>query len=139
MVHHIAQSIYEAISFKKGEQPDFNNLKSYFITQGLFINNKGEEPMVKPVDEYITFIKTLINAGTVLCLEESEISSDIQLFGKVGTITSQYKLDFETSSGSFTRYGVNLFQVIKHHGQWLVVSMSWDDKENQELFQSELI
>ena len=138
MVHHIAQNIYEAISFDKGKEPNYSQLTSYFISEGLFINNKGDEPMVKSVEGYVSFVKTLINSGNILSLNESEISSDIQLFGKVGTITSRYKLEFTTSSGNFTRYGVNLFQVIKHHGQWLVASMCWDDKENQELFTTDL-
>ena len=31
---------------------------SYFIVEGLFINNEGENPMVKPLKDDVVFIKS---------------------------------------------------------------------------------
>lgn len=133
MPTHITKEVYAAISFEKGLVPHYDNLVSNFITEGLFINNKGETPIIKPINEYVTFIKNNVEAGNILSLRESEIDLTISLFGNVGNITSKYKLDFETKEGNFTKYGVNLFQIIKKDTQWKVVSMCWDDRDDKIL------
>ena len=46
MVENIPKSIYENFSFKEGEKPNFDKMLEHFIPEGLFINNKGETPMV---------------------------------------------------------------------------------------------
>ena len=134
MPTNITKEVYKAISFEKGSAPDYDNLISNFITEGLFINNKGETPMIKPINDYITFIKSNVDAGNILSLTESEIDSTVSIFGNVGNIISQYKLDFETSAGTFTKYGINLFQIIKKESEWKITSMCWDDKDDKELF-----
>ena len=135
MPKNITTKIYQSISFKKDSLPQYQNLISNFIDEGLFINNKGDTPMIKPINEYIKFIKTNVDAGNILSLEESEIDISISLFGNVGNIVSQYKLEVETPNGSFTKYGVNLFQIIKKDSQWFVTSMCWDDRDDKSLLE----
>ena len=135
MPKNITKKVYESISFEKGFAPQYENLIANFIDEGLFINNKAEVPMIKPINDYVTFIKKNVNMGNIVSLKESEIDSSISLFGSVGNIVSQYRLDFETSSGKFTKYGVNLFQIIKHDSEWKIVSMCWDDKDDKSLLE----
>lgn len=135
MPTNITKEVYESISFEKGSLPHYDNLISNFIGQGLFINNKGETPMIKSINDYVTFIKNNVDAGNILSLRESEIDVSISLFGNVGNIVSKYQLDFETSSGSFTKFGVNLFQIIKQDSKWKISSMCWDDKDDKSLFE----
>ncbi len=129
----ITQKVYEAISFDKGSNPSYEKLKACFIDEGLFINNKGDSPMIKSVDDYIAFIKEMVNNKNILSLSEKELKFECQVIGKVASITSSYQLDFETQQGSMTRYGVNLFQLIFKDGEWLISSMCWDDKEDKSL------
>ena len=78
-------------------------------------------------------IKNNIENGNILSIQETEISQNIQVFGNVAQITSDYKLVFEGKQSSQVRYGVNLFQVINNNGQWLVSSMCWDDRNDKSL------
>lgn len=133
MLKDIPSKVYEGISFSKGSTPDFELLKSCFIEQGIFINNKGDKPIIKPVLDYISMIKNNIENGNILSIQETEISQNIQVFGNVAQITSDYKLVFEGKQSSQVRYGVNLFQVINNNGQWLVSSMCWDDRNDKSL------
>ena len=135
MPKNITKEVYASISFEKGSEPQYKNLISNFIDEGLFINNKGETPLIKPINDYIEFIKNNVTAGNILSLTETEIDSSISLFGNVGNIISQYKLDFETSTGNFTKYGINLFQIIKKDSEWKIASMCWDDKDDKSLFE----
>lgn len=129
----IPNYVYESFSFKEGGQPDFETLLSYFLPQGLFINNKGDSPRVRSLQEFVAFMKGNIDAGDIISICESEIDNTVAIFGKVGHIVSRYKLEAETPNGLQTRYGVNLFQMIKSGEVWKISSMCWDDYEDQRL------
>ena len=133
MLKDIPAKIYSAISFDKGCRPDFELLESSFIELGVFINNKGESPVIKSVPDYVAMIETNIENGNIVSIKESEICNNIQVFGNVAQVSSEYELIFEGKNGTQTRYGVNLFQLINNNGNWLVTSMCWDDREDKSL------
>lgn len=133
MPSNITKEVYDAISFDEGDMPNYVNLLSNFIDEGLFINNKGESPMIKPINDYVNFIKSNVEAGNILSIKETEIKRNIQLFGNVGSIISQYKLEANSRSGRQIRYGVNLFQIIKNGTEWKISSMCWDDNDDESL------
>ena len=135
MPKNIAKEVYESFSFQEGSQPNYERLLSYFVVEGLFISNKGEAPMVKPLKNFVAFIKSNIDAGNILSINESEIENNVTLFGKVGHIVSRYKLEAKTPNGMQTRYGVNLLQLTKYGSEWKISSMCWDDYEDQRLFE----
>jgi hypothetical protein len=134
MLKNFTEELYQAISFHKGSAPNYAALKSRFLQEGILINNKGEAPVIKTIDKYVEFIKGNVEAGNILALTESEISSCIEIYGDVGNITSRYQLLFEISTGVFVRYGINLIQVIRRDSQWYISSMCWDDREDQSMF-----
>jgi len=136
MLESIPKTVYEAISFKSGDLPNFKLLKSSFIEQGIFINNKGETPIIKSVTEYISMISSNIDNGNIVSIHEKELISQIEVFGRVAQIKSEYSLVFEGKSGTQVRYGVNLFQVISFGSKWLISSMCWDDKADTSLIKS---
>ena len=65
MPANIPAEIYRYFSFKEGGRPDFESMLSYFIPEGLFINNKGDNPLVKPLAEFVSFIKANIDSGNI--------------------------------------------------------------------------
>lgn len=134
MLSNIPKFVYSGISFRKGETPELSILKEAFLPEGLFINNKGETPIVKGVKEYIDMVSKNIEAGNILSINEVEESQEILVFGKVAQISSKYTLTFEGSTHSQTRYGVNLFQLILKNDTWFVASMCWDDKTDKSLW-----
>ena len=129
----IPSKVYEGISFEKGTMPNFDLLSSCFIEQGLFINNKGDSPIVKPVNDYVQMIKTNIDNGNILAIKETELSNEVEVFGNVAQIQSKYELKFEGKQSNQTRYGVNLFQLIKCDEEWLISAMCWDDRADRSL------
>ena len=133
-MQNIPSRVYKGISFKKGAMPDLELLKSCFIKEGIFINNKAESPVIKPVLDYVDMISNNIENGNILAIRETEISQNIQIFGRVAQISSNYELYFEGENVSQIRYGVNLFQLINVNGQWLISSMCWDDRNDKSLF-----
>ena len=135
MLKNIPTKVYEGISFEKGSFPNLSTLSNYFIDEGIFINNKGTEPVIKSVPQYIQMISSNIENGNILSIKESELENSIQIYGKVAQVSSKYCLEFEGKGGFSTRYGVNLFQLILHNETWLISSMCWDDREDKSLFE----
>tara|TARA_Y100000296_G_C4945880_1_gene143788 strand:+ start:93 stop:509 length:417 start_codon:yes stop_codon:yes gene_type:complete len=133
MLKEIPAKVYRGISFEKGGSPDFDLLASCFVEQGIFINNKGDTPVIKTVPAYISMIGSAIESGTIISIKEMELSSSIQIYGKIAQISSEYELTFEGKQGIQTRYGVNLFQLIFQNDQWLISSMCWDDRADKSL------
>jgi hypothetical protein len=133
MPNEIPSRIYQGISFLRGEAPDFKLLASCFIEQGIFINNKGESPVIKSVPDYFSMIGSAIESGVIISLQETELSQSIQIYGKVAQISSEYQLIFEGKQGKQIRFGVNLFQLILKNECWLVSSMCWDDRPDKSL------
>ena len=133
MLKEVPAKVYRGISFEKDGSPDFDLLASCFIEQGIFINNKGETPVIKTVPAYISMIGSAIESGMIISIKERELSSSIQTYGKIAQISSEYELTFEGKQGIQTRYGVNLFQLIFHNDQWLISSMCWDDRADKSL------
>ncbi len=133
MIQNIPAQVYQCISFAKGTTPDLELLASYFIKEGVFINNKGESPIIKPVFDYIAMIKNNIENGNIVSIQETEIAQSVQTFGNVAHISSEYQLIFEGKQGSQIRYGVNLFQLILDNGEWRISAMCWDDRADQSL------
>lgn len=135
MLKELPKEVYKAISFEQGNKPDFDFLVSLFIENGLFINNKGEQPVIKTVPDYVKMIETNIDNGNIVSIKEEEISNEVIEFGNVAQITSKYELVFEGALGSQTRYGVNLFQLIRQNESWSVSSMCWDDRTDKSLIE----
>ena len=133
MLQEIPSTVYRGISFSKGSQPNYELLTSCFINHGIFINNKGDAPVIKSVPDYMSMLGQAIDNGAIVSIEESELSHSIQRFGKVAQISSAYQLKFEGKQGMQTRFGVNLFQLIFQNGQWLIASMCWDDRPDKTL------
>lgn len=133
MLKEIPSKVYQGISFEKDGSPNFDLLASCFIEQGMFINNKGETPVIKAVSAYIAMIRSAIENGTIVSIKEIELSNSIQAHGKVAQISSEYELTFEGKQGIQTRYGVNLFQLILQNDKWLISSMCWDDRADKSL------
>lgn len=133
MLNQIPSQVYRCISFNAGEVPPLQELRKYFVHDGIFINNKGEQPLIKRVDDYIQMLADNIANGNILAITESELSQQVQVYGKVAQIRSDYQLVFQGKAGVQTRYGVNLFQLIQQGDQWLVTAMCWDDKTDKSL------
>lgn len=133
MLKDIPSIVYKGISFSKGSKPNFDTLPPCFIEKGLFVNNKGNSPVIMSVSDYIFMLNTNVDNGNIVSIEETELSNNVSTFGGVAQISSEYKVTFEGKNGLHTRFGINLFQLIEMNGKWLISSMCWDDRSDKSL------
>jgi hypothetical protein len=122
---------YRAISFKQGQQLNFDDIKTYFIPQAQLINFRNDTLEVLTIDQFVYFYKDFIKANDITSFYEEEIKGSTDQFGRIAQRISTYKTYINTMD-SVAQRGINSFQLIKTPRGWKVSGIIWD-VESQKL------
>ena len=133
-IHKVVNKLYANISFKKNTSPTLAKLKDIFYGKGMLLNNSTGQPKQYTLQEFTSIIEGQVNAGKVLAFEEKEVSSETELFGNIAHCFSTYETGYLlTGRDEFiNKRGINSIQLIKVNGKWLILSIIWNE-ENEEL------
>jgi len=124
---------YAAISFPKGETPDYDALRAIFTEDAVLQNYRNDTLESFSINDFVTGFKAGIDSGEMTAFQEEELGGKTEYFGKIGHRISAYASYFEGSS-EIGEKGVNSFQLLKENGQWLVSAIIWDvEKEGQAI------
>lgn len=129
----VINSLYDSISFKKGNRPDLQQLKKLFIDEARLIRTNKDSHEIMSVDDFINSFNTRIDAGDFIEFREYEIKKKIEMFGGIAHAFSTYETDFETPGGKLNARGINSIQLMETDGEWKVVTIFWynEDDENK--------
>lgn len=116
---------YTAISFKKGENPRFSEIKDYFIPQAQLINFRGDTAQITSIDQFTELYKQFVAANHINLFYEEEIFGRTEQFGRIAHRISTYKT-YLNRMDTVEERGVNSFQLIKTKTGWKVSSIIWD-------------
>ncbi|GGH21636.1 hypothetical protein [Mucilaginibacter phyllosphaerae] len=116
---------YTAISFKKGEQPRFDEIKNYFIPQTQMINFRADTAGFTNLPAFVNLYKQFVNTNHIRLFYEEELYGKNEQFGKIAHRISTYKTYLNTMD-TIAERGVNSFQLIKTPRGWKVSSIIWD-------------
>lgn len=116
---------YAAISFKKGEEPQYDSIKNYFIPKAQLINFRNDTMQVTSIDQFVYLYRTFIESDSVKMFYEKEIYGKTEQYGRVASRISTYKTYLNTMDKPEER-GVNSFQLVKTPQGWKVSSIIWD-------------
>lgn len=116
---------YAAISFKKGEQPQYDSIKNCFIPKAQFISFRSDSMRVLNLEQFVYLYRTFIESDSVTMFHEKEIYGKTEQFGKIASRISTYKTYLNTMDKTEER-GVNSFQLVKTPDGWKVSSIIWD-------------
>lgn len=133
-IDKVVNKLYANITFKPKQSPTLSKLKDIFYGKGLFINNSADDPMTFTLQEFTDKIRGQVKSGKVKAFREEELSSKVELFGKVAHCFSTYESGYILAGRDdyVTKRGINSIQLIKVNGKWLIVSVTWNE-ENEEL------
>lgn len=133
-IDKVINNLYSYLTFEKKETPKLDKLKYIFYGKGLFVNNSADEPNSYTLLEFKDIIHTQIRTGKVLAFKEEELSSKVELFGKIAQCFSTYEAGYILAGRDdyITKRGINSIQLVKVNGKWLIVSVIWNE-ENEEL------
>lgn len=116
---------YSVISFKKGEQPRFDEIPNYFLPEAQLINFRTDTADVSSIKRFIAAYKKFVADNKVQLFYEEEVYGKTEQFGKIAHRISTYKTYMNTMDTVAER-GVNSFQLIKTPQGWKVSSIIWD-------------
>ncbi|AMR34297.1 hypothetical protein A0256_24010 [Mucilaginibacter sp. PAMC 26640] len=116
---------YLAISFKKGEQPRFDEIQNYFIPEAQLINFRTDTADVSSIKRFVAAYKKYVADNKVQLFYEEEIYGKNEQFGKIAHRISTYKTYLNTMD-TVSERGVNSFQLVKTPTGWKVSSIIWD-------------
>jgi hypothetical protein len=129
----VINSLYDSISFKKGERPDLDKLQKLFIDEARLIRTTKDSHEFMKVEDFLSSFNTRIDAGEFIEFREYEIKNKIEMFGGIAHAFSTYETDFETPGGKLEARGINSIQLIEMNNEWKVVSIFWynEDEANK--------
>lgn len=116
---------YACISFKQGEQLNFEHIKDYFIPRAQLINFRSDSMDILSIGQFVEMYKELITSNAVSSFYEEEIKGTTEQFGRVAQRISSYKTYINTMD-SVAERGVNSFQLVKTAQGWKVSAIIWD-------------
>ena len=132
-IEAVIKSLYDSISFKKGERPGLQKLEKLFIDEARLIRTTKDSHEIMSVGDFVSSFNTRIDAGDFIEFREYEIKKKIEKFGKIAHVLSTYESDFETPGGKLNARGINSIQLMDINGEWKVVTIFWynEDDENK--------
>ena len=132
-INKVVNKLYTNLTFKQKETPTLAKLKDIFYGKGLFINNSADDPKSYTLHEFTSIIEEQIRLGKVEAFKEEELSSKVELFGKIAHCFSTYEAGFILAGRDdyITKRGINSIQLIKVNGKWLIVSVVWNEEDEE--------
>lgn len=116
---------YACISFKQGEQLNFEHIKDCFIPRAQLINFRSDSMDILSIGQFVEMYKGLITSNAVSSFYEEEIKGTTEQFGRIAQRISSYKTYINTMD-SVAERGVNSFQLVKTAQGWKVSTIIWD-------------
>jgi len=116
---------YKCISFKKGEQVNYDDVKNYFMPQAQMFNFRNDTLEIFTINQFVDLFRNFIESNSITSFYEEEIRGTTDQFGRVAQRISTYRT-YINSMDSITERGVNSFQLVKTPQGWKVSSIIWD-------------
>ena len=126
----IVAAVYSVISGGKGQQRDWDRMRSLFVPDARLIpaiagKDGHNDALMLTVDGYIERSGArLTNDGFF----ERSIHNDMQQFGNIVQIWSTYESRHDAADEKPFARGINSFQLLKDGDRYWVVNIFWDSE-----------
>lgn len=127
-LNHLIAEFFRAVSFEEGKAPQYKNIHTLFIKQGLLIKNTSETPEISNIRQFIEPREAMVSAGELTRFQEVELSEVTEIFGNVAHRFSVYAKSGTMKGIPFEARGMITTQFIKTSEGWRISSMAWDDE-----------
>lgn len=122
----IIEAVYDVISGPKGQERDWNRMRSLFVPGARLISARtGKDGVtsahVMSVDDYIRLGDPLLKKDGFF---EREAHRTEDRFGNIAQVFSTYESRHEKDDKPFQR-GINSFQLLFDGKRWWVVTIYW--------------
>ncbi len=127
----IVKTLYDAISFSTGAEPDWDRLRSLFYLGATLTHAKADKTDVMDVEGFISGGRKVIKSRKLASFYESEASRKIDSYGRIAQVFSTYESRTSPADPQPFSRGINSIQLLKENGRWWVLSIFWADESTE--------
>jgi hypothetical protein len=127
----IVGALYDVISGPKGQQRDWDRMRSLFLPDARLIpsrldrNTHRADAVILSIDGYIERSSPLMVGSGFF---ERSIRNEIEQFGNIAHIWSTYESRHATTDAQPFARGINSIQLLKSGDRYYIVQILWDSE-----------
>jgi hypothetical protein len=125
----LVRGLYASVTFEPGTLPDWDYVRSFFITEAVFGVRKSRTLMdVLDLDGFVDWWLDDIEKHSLQekGLEESMEKMKMTVYGHIAQCFVVYKVRLLTPAGAPGQLGLDSFALMKKDGRWWIVSITND-------------
>ncbi len=128
-INQLTNRFFDLFTNTNNQIPKVNDLRTFFLPNGIIINNSGDEPAIYDLDSFIKPRIELLTNGTLLNFSEREVSHQTEIHENIARRTSHYEKSGELNGKYFEGKGLKMMQFIKVKNNWILASVVWTDEK----------
>lgn len=133
----IVNAIYDTVSFRDGEEPNWNRFRSLFSSNAQLIRIAQDGVKIMNIENFVLSFTERIKSGEMRSFYEEEISRKTHSFGSIAQVFSSYKKRINTEEPESAVRGINSFQLYFDGQRWWISSLLWEDEWGDKLIPKE--
>jgi len=128
----IIRALYDSISFRAGEQPDSNRLRSLFMPGAQLIHVKTDVVDTMDVETFVARLIQQVEAGSLTEFIEAELARRTETFGNIAQVFSTFETRLITDYRSSSARGIHSIQLMRYGDRWWITNLLWDDEQSDK-------
>ncbi len=122
------QAFYEAISFREGEEPDWEGMKAVFLPNARLTRLTPEGIEYFDLQTFEAMAMEMLDRGVYTSFFEQEVARRAEVFGAFAHVLSAYETKRSPNAKACLARGVNSIQLLWDGQGWRVLSLLWDEE-----------
>lgn len=124
----IVKALYVSITFREGEKPNLERLRSLFNPNAPFIRITPDAVNKMDLDSFLSSFSERTKTGAMKSFYEGEISRKTHIFGSIAQVFTTYKKGINTKNPKSMVRGINSIQLFHDGQRWWISSILWQDE-----------
>jgi hypothetical protein len=127
----VIAAMYASFSFEEGEQPDWKLQAEIFAPGARLVRVNDDGVFEFDLASFQKNLQGMIDSGALTSFWESETQREVQDFGDVAHVLSEYETR-QTRNGPPLCRAVKSIQLFRRDGRWWISAMIWRRDRNFE-------
>jgi len=124
----IVKALYASITFREGEKPNLERLRSLFNPNAPFIRITPAAVNKMDLDSFLSSFSERIKTGAMKSFYEGEISRKTHNFGSIAQLFTTYNKGINPEDPESLIRGINSIQLFHDGQRWWISSILWQDE-----------
>jgi len=118
--------LYEAVGWNTQKAPDWETFRACCHPQAILAPLSSGAVGTIAIEDFITGMTAQRASGELKDFSEVELGRHVEAFGNGASVRSA----FVAVMNGAERRGVTFAQIVRHEGNWLILSAIWDNESD---------